>query len=355
MTNVLCSRIVLRNRQCLRCLYSTDPQDTIGPPTKAWRYLINRFSQLVDKYENRLEKKAPKTFNVYKTIKSVRYIASDTKDYLTVTRDMWSGRELHTFSRRELEIYQELPKDMLKIVSLLLLASIPFVGNLFVIIGYMYPRTLFTHHLWNDKQKVEFGQHLHARKLSHYHNVLEHMDKQVQRHTHGKIQDHFSRILDKLQNSSHPTTEELLWVKHQFESFPFSIEVLPTVYFRHLAAICDFTKRRLPLKQDGLIMLHIDRAMVREGIENMTEQEVCKSCLKRGLNPYGLDREERIKFLQEWTELSKHLDENSVSLLLHCPVLLTYNKQTNIQLMKGKRYKWRKKKSILGREAKKSE
>lgn len=62
----------------------------------------------------------------------------------------------------------------------------------------MYPRRLFTHHLWNEEQKVEFGQYFHAHKLSHYHNVLEHMDKQVHRHTYGNTTDQFLHILEKV-------------------------------------------------------------------------------------------------------------------------------------------------------------
>ncbi|XP_060601964.1 LETM1 domain-containing protein 1-like isoform X2 [Ruditapes philippinarum] len=269
------------------------------------------------------------------------------KDYVSVSKDMWSGRELHTFSRRELEIYQEFPKDITKIVTLLFLAAIPFIGNGFIVIGYMYPRLFFTHHLWNEEQKVEFGQYFHKHKLSHYHNLLEHFDKQVERHTDGQTQEQLRIILDEIACSSHPTVDELLQVKTQFESFPFSVDDVPTVYFRHLALVCNFSKRRAQLKQDGLILLHIDRAMMREGIENLTEYEMCKSCLKRGLNPYGITREERIKFLQMWTELSQQLDEKNVSLLLHCPVFLTYNSATNIQLMKGKKYKWHRKRGGL--------
>ena len=53
-----------------RCLHTSDPQDTVGPPTKVWRYITNKFTNFVDKYENKLEKKSPKFFGVYKTMKS---------------------------------------------------------------------------------------------------------------------------------------------------------------------------------------------------------------------------------------------------------------------------------------------
>ncbi|KAL4217010.1 LETM1 domain containing 1 [Mactra antiquata] len=344
MTAVLCrSRVVLRNRLLIRCCYCTDPKDTLGPPTRFWRYTVNKFTYVVEKYEQKLEKKSPKAFNVYKTIKSIRYIASDTKDYFSVTKDIWAGRELHTFTRRELEIYQDMQKDMWKIVSLLVLATIPVIGNAFVVIGYMFPKRLFTHHLWNEAQKEEFGQYYLTTRLTHYHNVLEHLDKQVYKISKKEAQQNLLDILHKLQTSQHPTVDEVLQVKSFFSKYPLSIEELPTLYIRQLGKIIGDTERRYHLRHSGLILLHIDRAMVREGIENMTDQDICKACLKRGLNPYGLVKEERVQFLRTWTDITKELDETNVSLLFHCPVFLTYNKQTNITLMKGKRYLWRRK------------
>ena len=69
-----------------------------------------------------------------------------------------------------------------------------------LICRYMFPRILFTHHLWNEEQKIEFGQHFHTHRLSHYHNVLEHVDKQTVRHTHGQTQEQLKIILNKVNN-----------------------------------------------------------------------------------------------------------------------------------------------------------
>jgi len=35
----------------------------------------------------------------------VRLIVSDAQSYITVATQLWGGRELHTFTRKELEIY----------------------------------------------------------------------------------------------------------------------------------------------------------------------------------------------------------------------------------------------------------
>lgn len=343
LTGVLAGSISFRKFYYLRCLYyCTEPKDTISPPTKVWRYVTDKYIAFVKKYENKLEKKSPKAFNVYQTIKSVRYIAADTKDYLAVAKDIWSGRELHTFSRKELELYQEMPADMVKIISLLLIFTIPFVGNMFVVLGYYFPKTFFTHHLWNAEQKVEFEQHFLKPRLGEYHHILDAFEKQVEKYCEGELKTKLSFILNKVSHSGYPSVEELLEVKSQFETFPLSLDSLPTFYLRHVAKSFNCSKRRSQLEQDGLILLHIDRALAREGINNLTDQEMCRACAKRGLNPYGIMRFERIEFLENWTKLSAHLDERSVSLLLHSHVLLTYNRDTNITLMKGRKYRWRR-------------
>ncbi|KAH3853621.1 hypothetical protein DPMN_096152 [Dreissena polymorpha] len=71
---------------------------------------------------------------------------------------------------------------------------------------------------------------------------------------------------------------------------------------------------------------------------------------KRGLNPYGLTMHDIMQFLLTWTSISQKLNvkefdfmpDTGVALLLQSQALLTYNASSNIQLMKGKRYKWRR-------------
>ncbi|XP_052235103.1 LETM1 domain-containing protein 1-like isoform X1 [Dreissena polymorpha] len=331
-----------RSGRCLCTSHSNDPKDTIGPPIKAWKYVINKLNRLVEASERKLETNLPKVYKAYNTVKCVRFIILDTRTYFSVATNMWTGRELHTFSRRELEIYQEMPRDLVKVVLLLLAWAIPVVGNGFLIIGYWFPRVFFTHHLWNESQKQQFGCHKLAHRINHYHQVLQAMDHKAYKHTEGETRDALMAILDKLEHSDHPSPEELLSLKHLFESSPFSLEYLSTHYCRLLSKANGLSLRRSSLSQDALIALHIDRAMMKEGIVNLSDSDMCTACLKRGLNPYGLTRDDRMQFLLSWTSITQKLDETGVSLLLHSPALLTYNATSNIQLMKGKRYKWRR-------------
>lgn len=319
------------------------PKDSISPPGRLWRYITDKFTSFVDSYEAKLQKKSPKTYDIYRTIKCVRYIIADTHSYAVVSKDLWMGRELHTFTRKELEIYLEMPRHFKKIGPLLILAAIPFVGNLFFAVAYFFPRQMLTHHFWTEKQKIEFMQYFHRQKVNHFPTVLEHMNKQIARHTYGTQKTNFLNIVKKLEHDQHPSVEEILDVRASFNKFPFSVEDLPTVYYRLLAKVFDMTKRQSGLLQDALVLLHTDIAMVREGFDQMTSWELEKACYNRGLNPTGLSQGEQIKYLKAWTSITTTLDETSLSLLLHCPILLAYNQSTNTRLVRDSRFKWRRK------------
>lgn len=47
----------------------------------------------------------------------------------------------------------------------------------------------------------------------------------------------------------------------------------------------------------------------------------------------NMKTEDIISWLERWILVSETVDEDSVSLLLHCPVLLAYNEPSNWQLI----------------------
>ncbi|VDI76137.1 Hypothetical predicted protein [Mytilus galloprovincialis] len=249
------SRITYR-RKIFRRYYCSHPQDTLGPPGRLKRYLVNKFVKTIEKCENFVETNNPTAFKFYKTFKvGFNDLLEDTKTYYQVSKDIWyNSKELHTFSRKELVIYQQ------------------------------------------------------------------------------------------LENSLHPTVEEILEVKPVFETYNFKAEKLSFAYSRHLAKTFGFSLRRSKLVQEGLLVLHTDRAIVREGFNSMTEEDINMSCLSRGLNPYGIKRDEKENYLESWTQISKEVDEHSMSLLLHGPVLLALNHPSNRHLLGGKKFRWRRKK-----------
>lgn len=53
----------------------------------------------------------------------------------------------------------------------------------------------------------------------------------------------------------------------------------------------------------------------------------------RGLNPVNMSDENMQDWLDKWLTISSEVNENSISLLLHCPILLAYNHANNCSLV----------------------
>ncbi|CAC5409511.1 unnamed protein product [Mytilus coruscus] len=329
--------------------YCSHPQDTLGPPGRLKRYLINKFVKTIEKCENFVETNNPSAFKFYKTFKvGFNDLLEDTKTYYQVSKDIWyNSKELHTFSRKELVIYQQMPNEMIKAAPMLVVAMMPGAFVVFptiLPIAYLYPKLLLTSHFWTEEIKKEVYEQRHIDRIKHLPLILDHMEIACRHIPHTEYKLKMEHIFHKLENSLHPTVEEILEVKPVFETYNFKAEKLSFAYSRHLAKTFGFSLRRSKLVQEGLILLHTDLAIVREGFNSMTEEDINMSCLSRGLNPYGMKRDEKENYLESWTQISKEVDEHSMSLLLHGPVLLALNHPTNRHLLGGKKFRWRRKK-----------
>lgn len=61
--------LIFCSGRCLCTSPSHDPKDTIGPPIKAWKYVINKLNRLVEGSERKLETNLPKVYKAYETVK----------------------------------------------------------------------------------------------------------------------------------------------------------------------------------------------------------------------------------------------------------------------------------------------
>ncbi|KAL5005629.1 hypothetical protein ScPMuIL_016787 [Solemya velum] len=319
--------------------YSSIPKDHVKPPSKVKWYFIDKFKHYIEGYEKFLGTKYPKIFGVYNTFKGgVHGLLSDTRMYYSVTLEMWRGTGLHNFSYRQLQVYRQMPHEMLKATPLLVISALPLGGAIFAV-AYFFPRLLLTTHFWTPKQRREFWSYDHKHRLHHLSSVFSGLKKHQKHIEDPELGNRMKKIVQKLQHSVHPTVTEILEVKPLFESYTYAIQKLSLVQKRHLAKGLGLPLRKSGLIQDGLILLHTDRAMVREGIEKLTEEDIEQACFARGLNPIGLSRTERIQYLKQWTQISEEVDEDSISLLLHSPVFLAYNHPTNRGLIGRQRFK----------------
>lgn len=83
-----------------------------------------------------------------------------------------------------------------------------------------------------------------------------------------------------------------------------------------------------------MCMHHIDMTVKGEGgASNLPAETLRDLCFQRGLNASNMTNEELAKFLDDWIQVSVHINPTNFSLFLHLPVLMTYNHPNNWKLI----------------------
>ena len=77
----------------------------------------------------------------------------------------------------------------------------------------------------------------------------------------------------------------------------------------------------------------MDLAIKREGgVHNMPIDSLHHACFMRGLNSAEMSVEQIVEWLKLWVSISMETTGDNISLLLHLPILITYNHPNNWQL-----------------------
>ncbi|XP_064646692.1 LETM1 domain-containing protein 1-like [Lineus longissimus] len=306
-------------------------------PSNIWKYTIDKYIKFVGWYEVKL-KRFPKAFHIYKLFKDgIAEFGSGAKTYASVSVDVWTGTPLDKFTRHQLEIYRQMPRDMLKVFPVLAISILPFANYVIFPIAYLVPRYLLSRQFWTPEQRIEFPLQDLKHRVDHYHKIFYAMRLNMKHIEHPLYKSKLEQVVDKLESKSHPKVEEILETKSLFEYGAYQLDELSVTYAGHLSRSMLMSMSRRKLWEQAFILHHIDKALAKEGIEKLTESELQQSCLARGLNPVGLSTDSMIAFLKTWTAVSSSLNEDNQSLLLHLPVLLTFHHPNNVKLYKKKR------------------
>ncbi|KAK7113142.1 LETM1 domain-containing protein 1-like [Littorina saxatilis] len=323
-------------------LCSSVPEDKVKRPGFIKRYLVDTTLGIINSSSSRLEKAYPTVFQIYKTFKTgLSGFTQDSREYYNVSTELWSGRSLRELSRAQLEILRQVPKDFIKIIPVLVVSFLPGGSGAFPI-AYVFPRQLLSHHFWTEQQCHDFWRRDLKHRLEHLQFILDNMYLMSRHISDTDMEDKIVKIVRKLQHSVHPTVTEVLEIQPLFSSSPYNLERLSIAYARHLGKLNKMSLRKKWLKHDAMLLHYADLAMEREGIENMTDFEMERACFWRGLNPVGLPKRERIQYLRQWADISRFVDEHSVSMLLHLPLLFAFCQPTNRELMGGWKYRIRR-------------
>lgn len=93
-------------------------------------YVFIRFFDHVKNYDKVLEKNFPSAMKVYRVFfDGVKEFFLDMKRFLKVARIVnASSKGLKSLNRQELELYMQMPRDMMKVAPALIFSSLPMVG-----------------------------------------------------------------------------------------------------------------------------------------------------------------------------------------------------------------------------------
>lgn len=96
-------------------------------------YIFMRYFNYVKNYDKVLEKNFPKAMQIYRAFfDGVKEFFSDMKRFLKIARIANdSPQGIRALNRQELELYMQMPRDMMKVAPALIGCSLPMVGYAF--------------------------------------------------------------------------------------------------------------------------------------------------------------------------------------------------------------------------------
>ncbi|XP_060520436.1 LETM1 domain-containing protein 1 isoform X2 [Cylas formicarius] len=311
-------------------------------------YLLTRFIDYLKNYDKVLEKNFPTTMLTYRTFTDgIKDFIADTREYFKIVLLLNASSDKFTkLLRRDIELYQQMPKDMIKVAPTLLVSSLPFALYVTLPMIYYFPKQLLSSHFWTLNQKSKFKTEYLAERLKHNRPILRHLQLQIGFLKREKLQSMFkpwTEVLGTLGSGTQPTVEQILTCKELFSGEPYHLMYLSRNHVKHLLKLHDLHMgwfRRTRLSDRANILIEMDRAIMREGgVHNLPQEALRNSCYIRGLNPSNVSREHLVKWLTQWIKISSQINQDNLSLLLHCPVLLGYNEPSNWMLIYEPKFK----------------
>ncbi|CAD5206229.1 unnamed protein product [Bursaphelenchus okinawaensis] len=251
-------------------------------------------SGIYQKYEQFLEKRYPKVYRIHRlVVDGCRDCLADVKLLYRLNKDLKYGkRELTDMNTKELMCLLQTQEELPKLVTITILAPLPFTLYGLALSIIFFPRFVLTRHFWTDQQKEKFWQMMY-------------------KYT-------FLPRIRRLQNLN----------QNMSLTEPKNVKLVD-LSVSHLLNLCKL-HRSMPLygcrglEQRAKILSQLDYVVDKE-LDGMEKLELRNHMFLRRLDFHQKSEEEMRSDLQNWIAESKKIQSNP-GLLLHLPVLLTEKK-----------------------------
>ncbi|KAM9214569.1 LOW QUALITY PROTEIN: LETM1 domain-containing protein 1 [Leptosomus discolor] len=293
--------------------------------------LASTAKRLNGRYERFLERTFPRFYVLYATFtKGVQALFQELKEVKKIKSKMQrlSAQQL---PYREMERLRQFRRDVIKAIPVGLIAIPPFANFLVIVLMYFFPRQLLIRHFWTPSQQVEFLDAYDAIRRDAYPAVLESLALAARSLPEPQLQGRLRELCAEVQRGARPRVAELYAVRSLFSGSPLGFNKLRAAHVKALSRVLFLTPHLPPfflrhrLRSHVLEIRHLDRALLRLGLGQLSEEELKAACYLRGLNSTHLGMPECRAWLEQWLGLSCKLQASEASLLANSMVLLSLN------------------------------
>ncbi|XP_044611876.1 LETM1 domain-containing protein 1 isoform X3 [Equus asinus] len=265
-------------------------------------------------------------------MKGLQMLWADAKKARRIKTNMWKHNiKFHQLSYREMEHLRQFRRDVTKCLFLGIISIPPFANYLVFLLMYLFPRQLLIRHFWTPKQQIDFLDIYHALRKQSHPEILCCLERVIPLISDAGLRWHMAELCTKIQHGTHPAVHDILALRNCFSNYPLGMNQLHALQMKALSRAMLLTPYLPPLllrhrlKTHTTVIHHLDKALAKLGIGQLTAQEVKSACYLRGLNSTHVAEDRCRTWLGEWLQISCSLKEAELSLLLHNVVLLSTN------------------------------
>lgn len=298
------------------------------------KYWFDKYINYIKNYEQVLAKNFPRTMHVYRIFSiGTKEFIQDVKKYILILKKQ-NIDGIDNLTADELRLTYTMPKDLTKICPVLLISAVPFTNYVIFPLAYYFPRHLLTSHYWTLQQKLDFMLLDHKKRLKHNRPLFRCMQAELHNIKNHTLKLKWSGIIACLGSGTHPNVKDIIACSELFIDQPFSLNNLKRKHTKELLGIHNIPSwrpfKRKKLMEKGMLIKQMDQAIQREGGTTAMSNDAIRWALSfRGVNPANMSLESMRNWLEQWFIVSNTVNENTISLLLHSPILLAYNHPTN--------------------------
>ncbi|XP_025207943.1 LETM1 domain-containing protein 1 [Melanaphis sacchari] len=286
---------------------------------------------------NRIENWSPSTAKYARlSVFGCKYLYKDVLVLLSAYKKYYSS-DLSSLTYAELELKYRLPLQLVRLTPILIFWPVPFTNLFLFPLAFMFPKYLLSEHFWTDEQLKEYWIKDQQNSFEHNTRVFEHLSLMAEECSDDMLLKWF-RVIECLGAGGVSPVEDIIQAIPVFTMFPYHFSTLPRQHIKVLLKMYNMHRgwrRRVRLKNLAQYIQLMDKAIESEGgPDKLNDRQLQWACLFRGLNPFSSSRETLVLYLKDWIKISSNIDNDSLSCILHCQVLLALNRPENDILKK---------------------